>query len=289
LPFAFASLFRSDNFKRLIGRNMFANVICLFFDSMQNGRGPGPSTSLVTDFFAAVFEDHKVFRRSSEHTDVNGEYEYELNDDMHIDSCETYTCTACTHLMALLLHGQEYDKKSAIPYKCALMSSVFFNVLGLMLRFALLQEIEVPYKLNPQLLGMLLTVQESNMGHLALDASHADNEQYLRLYKREELDTILNVPEKQLSELDVSFVDLDHEIGLSATVLLPYLQTMLDKTTIRCYALWLQCCYAFHTAPFTMLLKQTCGDSIECFERLLCGTVKLPDASVVKECLKQYL
>jgi len=290
--FRICSLFRSSQVNRVLTTGTFANRPLELFDSTQAGRGNGVSLSIWNDFFCSLFEDHALF-------ELDGDTEYYKLAPFEVayDDADTYAtladdacmaaatsvCRACT------AYARTVGSLGAgLTVPCQLASRTFMRTLGKVIRYCMINEIYMAYKLHPLLAYMLSEPDvSSTMTRCSTTRCAAECVDTSRLQRQAAVDGMLNVNALELEALSTSFKSesMPHQMNirqrdveLTANTRYGYLHAysnvacVLSLSQIRA---WTTCVSSFDWLPLTVLVRAACGygtsTAVAAFGELLSG------------------
>jgi hypothetical protein len=273
LPFAFMSLLRSSTIQNMLNYNAMNLPDIRFYSSSERGRGLGVSTALVTSFFTSVFTEHRVFKALPAEDSVDGEPVYTLYDKEDDAYGE---CPGCTKFVSLMGGGKAAGAKQT----CNLFRSpAFARCFGFMLRYTLMCEDTLPYRLDERVLRILMRqpTEETKSSRIY------DN---LSIASKDVVSMLMSKPDSALATYEVEFNDgcegstaVEHSIKLERATKFQYLGQTVSKSSIggAKFIEWLKlCAKAMHFPLLTMLINSACNNSVTAFAGVLCGPVKLP-------------
>jgi len=275
LPFAFMSIFRSNSVQATFDFNALNVRDMQFFSSLEIGRGRGVSSAIVTNFFDAVFVDHSLFKEvADEH---GGRPMYTL------DNRENHVCEGCFRVLSTLEAPDDIQKTITAP-TCKLYSPEFSKVLGLMMRYVVLCEEVVPYRIHPVLLYHLLRVGSSPHN---LFIGLTETPPYIvRAFSESATNSMLKVADADLPALEVDFGEPQSKINLTALTRDQYMSTTnLTIFNPKSLNFWRDCCKNFHFPMLSMMLGSVCGDSVARFSAILSGSEQKITGSLLHSAL----
>jgi hypothetical protein len=272
LPFAFMSLLRSSTIQNMFNYNAMNLSDIRFYSSSERGRGLGVSTALVTSFFTSVFTEHRVFKALPAEDSVDGEPVYTLY-DKEDEAC--VECPGCTKFVSLMSGKGEKVKQTCNLF----LSPAFARCFGFMLRYTLMCEDTLPYRLDERVLRVLMRqpTEETRSSRIY------DN---LSIASKDVVSMLMSKPDSELATYDVEFIDgcegfsaSEHSIALERATKFQYLGQTVSKSSVGGlkFIEWLKiCAKAMHFPLLTMLINSACNKSVTAFAGVLCGPVKLP-------------
>ena len=277
LPFVFMSVLRSETIVDAFLYDTLNLGMIRFFSSFEDGRGIGVSMAIVSDFFVSVAEDHRIFElcnSDDRETPIYGLRESRLDEE----------CPGCTAFVRSLKPGDE-----SRPPCYLIHSEEFAACFGKMLRYLVLTENTLPYRLHPMILGSLLLYQSG----VRKTDRHADYASMSREFSPALANAKLNESDAGLSTAEGEFKQIDRRPDGDVPVTTPLvratrLRNLYVMATRDCSTLidenykWVKTVSeAFYTPLLRMLIHTVCESSPSKLSALVSGRETPLDSDAV--------
>lgn len=286
IPFAMMSIMRSPFLKDLNSFDILNLPRARFFSSKNEGRGLGVSTTIVNDFFVSLLEDHDFFRivKTNDEGTPMVALPYEIGRG---------NCKGCSKFLETLNTSHVAKETSG----CFLhRSQNFAKCLAFMLRYALLSEQTIPFRIHPTLLRVFMEANTNDRSALFHGSFRRLNATNLSLCRTDVMNGVLAPADSELKSLEMTFpVSMRCKLHMSKTkgavcengsdgcecvtelqraTRLSYIKTEQDFGALAGheFGVWWSCvANEFHTPFLTMLIRSSCGGSPTAFSEVLSG------------------